>query len=196
MSELPPQYIEIHTERFVLRSAQPSDARVEFENWTLDSLIAEMMNANSEKWSLEKQRTFFTAGLVRPDQRIIGIFPKEINSLIGFFILKLNKALGNFTISTLIGNKDWRGQDVMGECSDAIYKLMFEGADYHKAKANILPSNKAMIWNLAQTKIWKREGRLRKQLRNFQNNERLDVLVYGLLKSDWQKNIHAQVLAK
>ena len=61
--------------------------------------------------------------------------------------------------------------------------MMFIDAGFSKAKANVLPANKAMIWLLSST--WRREGRLHRHLRNAETGERMDVLVYGLLKKDW-----------
>jgi len=184
MSELPPQFIELNTSRFRLRTLQPGDASPELEKWTLDPIVAEMMNAELKTWTVERQRVFFTEGLVRRDRRMIGIFPQGSSIPIGLFILRLNSANRTFIISTLIGDKAWRGKDVSAECADKIYRMMFLDAGYAKAKANVLPANKAMIWLFANS-VWRREGRLQRHLKNAETGERMDVLVYGLLRKDW-----------
>jgi RimJ/RimL family protein N-acetyltransferase len=183
LSELPPQFVEISTPRFFLRTLQPGDAGSDLEAWTLDPIMAEMMNAELKTWAIERQRRFFTEGLARPDRRMIGIFPRDTGRPIGLFIIRLNTANRTFVISTLIGDRAWRGKDVAGECADKIYRMMFIDAGFSKAKANVLPANKAMIWLLSST--WRREGRLHRHLRNAETGERMDVLVYGLLKKDW-----------
>jgi RimJ/RimL family protein N-acetyltransferase len=184
VSELPPQIIELRTPNFVLRTLQPGDEGPELESWTLDPIVAEMMNAELKTWSIERQRSFFATGLSRPDRRFIGIFPAGSAVPIGVFIIKLNVSKGTFVVSTLIGDKSWRGKNVITECADEIYRLLFMETGFHKGKANVLPTNKAMIWLMAQS-AWRREGRLRKHLSNSTNKERLDVLVYGLLKPLW-----------
>ena len=188
MSELPPQFIELRTPNFVLRTLQPGDEGPELESWTLDPIVAEMMNAELKTWSIERQRSFFATGLSRRDRRFIGIFPAGSAVPIGVFIIKLNVPKGTFVISTLIGDRNWRGKNVTTECADQIYRLMFVNHRFWKAKANILPSNKAMIWLLSRGP-WKREGRLRDHLRNSATGERMDVLVYALLKPAWQAYI-------
>lgn len=186
MSELPPQFIELRTPRFLLRTLQPGDAGPALEAWTLDPIIAEMMNAEMKTWAVERQRSLFTEGLVRQDRRIIGIFPLGSTAPIGLYILKLNAAKRSFVVSSLVGDSNWRGKGVPAECGEAIYHLLFVECGFHKARANVLPANKAMIWLMAHS-AWKREGTLRKQLRNPATGERMDVHVYGLLKPLWQE---------
>ena len=188
MSELPPQIIELRTPNFVLRTLQPGDEGPELESWTLDPIVAEMMNAELKTWKIERQRSFFATGLSRPDRRFIGIFPAGSAVPIGVFIIKLNVSKGTFVISTLIGDKSWRGKNVTTECADQIYRLMFVNHGFWKAKANILPSNKAMLWLLSRGP-WKREGRLRHHLRNSATGERMDVLAFGLIKPAWQEHL-------
>ena len=192
MAEQPPQFVELVTKRFILRSLQPGDACEALCSWTLDPLIAEMMNAELKPWDVELQRTYFSEALVRKDRRVIGIFPKDSKAPIGMFILGLNPSKQNFIISTLIGDLRWRGMDVMSECSDAIYSLMFDRSNYYKAKANVLPNNRSMIWLLAKTKIWTREGILKRQLLNQTTGERMDVAVFGLLKTTWMRKSEGQ----
>ncbi len=184
MSELPPQFIELTTPRFALRTLQPGDAGPALETWTLDPIIAEMMNAELKTWTIERQRTLFIEGLVRPDRRIIGIFPVGSATPIGLYILKLNASRRSFIVSSLIGDISWRGKDVPAECGKAIYEFMFVRMGFDKAKAHVLPANKAMLWLMAHS-AWKREGTLRKQLRNSTTGERMDVHVFGLLKPHW-----------
>jgi len=184
MTELPPQFIQLSTPRFRLRSLQPGDAGPDLETWTLDPIVAEMMNAEQKAWTVDRQRAFFTEGLARSDRRVIGIFPEGSNKPIGFYILRLNAPNGTFVVSTLVGDKIWRGQDVTIECGREIYRLLFVEMNFHKGKANVLTSNKSMLWLMAHS-AWRREGRLRKQLRNQTTGERMDVFAYGLLKSDW-----------
>jgi len=187
VSEQLPQVIELRTPNFVLRTLRPADAAPELENWMLDPIVAEMMNTEQKTWVVERQRAFFEAGLTRRDRRLIGIFPAGSALPIGLFIIKPNVLKGTFVISTLIGDKGWRGKNVTTECVDQIYRLMFVNHNFWKAKANILPSNKAMLWLLSRGP-WKREGRLRHHLRNSAKGERMDVLVYGLLKSAWHEH--------
>ena len=188
MSELPPLVIELRTPNFVLRTLQPGDEGPALESWTLDPIVAEMMNAELKTWSIERQRSFFATGLSRRDRRFIGIFPAGSAVPIGVFIIKLHVSKGTFVISTLIGDRNWRGKNVTTECADQIYRLMFVNHSFWKAKANILPSNKAMLWLLSRGP-WKREGRLHQHLRNSATGERMDVLVFGLLKPDWQEHL-------
>jgi RimJ/RimL family protein N-acetyltransferase len=181
---LPPQFIELETTRFVLRTLQPGDAGDDLASWMLDPIAAEMMNGELKTWEVERQRSFFTEALVRPDRRVVGMFPKASGRPIGMYILRLNQHNRTFIVSTLIGDAAWRGLSVNKECGDRINQLLFAEHDFHKAKAHVLTTNKAMIWLLSQS-AWRREGRFTKHLRNATTGERTDVFAYGLLKSRW-----------
>lgn len=186
-----PQFIERRLPGFVLRTLQPEDASAELENWTLDPIIAQMMNAELKPWNVQRQRSFFNGGLSRRDRRYIGIFPEGSGTPIGLYIIKLNIAHRSFVISTLLGDASWRGKNVVNDCTDQIYQMMFVEHGFWKAKANVLPANKAMQWLLGNSP-WKREGRLARHLRNAADGARMDVLIYGLTKPDWQAYLESR----
>ena len=184
-AQSPPFLIEIKSPRFLLRTLTPSDAGPALEEWTLDPLAAEMMNAQLKRWEIARQRAFIASFQNRSDKHLLGMFPPGTASPVGLYILRFNQPNGTFVISNMIGDKAWRGNGSSAECSDAIYDYLFNTLGYSKAKANVRPQNKAMLW-LMLNSAWKRECKLKQHLRDIETKERSDIYTFGLLAREWQ----------
>ena len=181
----PPFFIELKSPRYLLRTLAPSDAGPSLEVWTLDPLAAEMMNAQLQRWDIGRQHAYIASFQNRKDKHLLGMFPLGTASPVGLYILRFNQPNGTFVISNMIGDKAWRGNGSSAECSDAIYDYLFNTLGYSKAKANVRPQNKAMLW-LMLNSAWKRECKLKQHLRDIETKERSDIYTFGLLAREWQ----------
>ena len=94
-----------------------------------------------------------------------------------------------FTISHLIGDTAWRGKGLTTETSDAIYGYLFDKLGYAKAKANVRPQNRPMLWLMLGGKTWRKEAHLVGHLRDAETGERRDILVLGMLASEWRAGL-------
>lgn len=196
MAIAPPSNLVLSSPRFVIRRLQPSDAGPDLVDWTLDAMAAEMLNTPQRPWSVETQKTYFSSFDRQPGRLLLGIFVKESQHLIGLYVMKLNVGNSTFTISTLIGDVDWRGKNASFEASLPIYDYFFNSLGYVKAKANVRPHNKAMLWVMMSSRAWKNEARLVKHLVVPGEDTRADVLVFGLLADDWRARYTAGVESK
>lgn len=178
-------FIELATTRFRLRTLTPSDSGPDLEEWTLDPLSAEMMNARLQRWEIDRQKSYIDGFLNKKDRHLLGMFPRNVVRPVGLYMLRFNQPNGTFVISNMIGDKAWRGNASSQECSDAIYGYLFNKLGYSKAKANVRPQNKAMLW-LMFNSAWKRECKLKLHLRDIDTGERSDMYTFGLLAREWQ----------
>ena len=185
MAKPPPGDIFLSSQRFDIRRIKPGDAHPDLVDWTLDSMAAEMLNAQQIAWPIDAQKAFFASFEKQAGRVLLGVFVREDQRLIGIYILKPNPGNSTFIISTLIGNAEWRGKGASSEASDAICDYFFNALGYVKAKANVRPQNKAMLW-LMLTGVWKKEARLVKHLVAAGEESRADVFVFGLLATDWR----------
>lgn len=195
MAIAPPSDLTLLSPRFVIRRLKPSDASPALVGWTLDAMAAEMLNTPQRPWSVETQRTFFSTFDRQPGRLLLGIFVRESQYLIGLYLMKLNAGNSTFTISTLIGDVEWRGKNASYEASRPIYDYFFNTLGYVKAKASVRPHNKAMLW-LMLTSAWKKEARLVKHLVVPGEITRADILLFGLLADDWRVRFAAGVESK
>jgi RimJ/RimL family protein N-acetyltransferase len=180
--------MQLETERFSIRPLTALDAAPHLCAWTLDPLGAEMLNQSQHVWAIEDQRRLFAAQANNPSQLRLGIWAKEINKLIGFFIVDLHPKNQAYTLTTLIGELSWRGQHVIGEAADVIHGHFFEKLGFLKAKANVRPHNKSMLWMMSHGG-WRKEAHLIKHIRDNVNQTRVDVLAMGLLPKDWKEGV-------
>ena len=177
--------MQFETERFRIAPLTPVDASAQLSDWTLDPLGAEMLNESQKPWPIEHQRRYFASQAATPGQIMLGIREKASNKLIGFFLIDPNPKALTYTLTTLIGEKQWRGSHVLPEVSEPVNDHFFNKLGYTKAKANVRPHNRAMLWLMANG-AWKREARLVQHLRESVTGRRVDVLVMGMLADDWR----------
>jgi RimJ/RimL family protein N-acetyltransferase len=183
--------MNLNTTRFLIRPLAADDAALHVSEWTLDALAAEMLNVSQTLWPVGEQKAFFARNAMSPSQHLLGIWGKEEHKLIGLFIVEPQPNKRTFTLTMIIGEKKWRGRGVTAEVSDALYDHYFNKLSYAKAKANVRPHNRAMLWIMANG-AWRKEAHLVKHLRDKSSNTRVDVLVMGLLAEDWRKNVRTR----
>lgn len=185
MAGLPPASFVIHSEDFIIRPLVRGDASAELEAWTDDENAAAMLNVPRRNWKIAQQEDYFARHEGPQSRRIVGIFPKQAKVPIGVFIIKVTPRHGVFTISHLIGDKAWRGRDTTFQASEAVYDYFFNTLGYAKAKANVRPENKPMLW-LIYTYVWRKEARLVKHVRLSGAGERGDLLLFAILADEWR----------
>lgn len=107
------------------------------------------------------------------DDKIIGIA--------GFDeIVKENKVA---TLFIGIGNKELRGRGYGKEALGLLLNYGFNHMDFYRIQLNVLEFNTSAI-KLYEGAGFKREGSLREFV--LRDNKRYDLLLYGLLKSEWE----------
>jgi RimJ/RimL family protein N-acetyltransferase len=186
MATLPPPSLSLETRNFLIRPISGADLGERLSGWADDELAAEMLNTKRRQWAVREQAAFFAKFANQPGKLALAIVPRGEPHPIGFYTLHLQPRIGVFTISHLIGDANWRGKDLTTETSDAIYGYLFDKLGYAKAKANVRPQNRPMLWLMLSDKTWRKEARLVRHLRDAATGERKDMLVLGMMADDWR----------
>ena len=109
----------------------------------------------------------------------------ENNQIIGIAgfddIVKENKVA---TLFIGIGDKNVRGRGYGTKALKLLIEYGFEKLDFHRIQLNVLEFNTAAI-SLYESEGFKREGTYREFV--LRDDKRYDLLLYGLLKSEWKK---------
>lgn len=189
MATIPPSSFVIRTENFELRPLERSDACAALETWTEDEAAAEMLNMKPHRWSIAEQAGYFSRYEGQQTRYLLGLFPKGRKEAVGLFIVKLRPADSVMLVTHLLGNKEWRGTGATREGSIGVFDFFFNKLDYKKAKANVRPGNKAMLWLLLNGG-WSQEAYLTKHLRLNSSKERADIIVMGILADEWRASRH------
>ncbi|WP_119387819.1 GNAT family N-acetyltransferase [Taklimakanibacter lacteus] len=185
MASLPPPSFVIETERFLLRPMVRSDASAALETWIEDAIAAEMLNTRPRKWSMEEQIEYFAKYETKQTNCLLGLFPRGQKEPIGLFIVKLQPEESIMLVTHLLGDTQWRGRGASREASIGIFEYFFNKLDYKKAKANVQPSNRSMMWLLFNGG-WRLEARLNKHLCLKSSGVRADILVFGIMSDEWR----------
>lgn len=186
MASLPPPSLKLESENFILRPMTGADVGERLSSWADDELAAEMLNTKRRQWTIPEQTAFFAKFTARPGKFALAIIPRAEAHPIGFYTLHLQPRIDVFTISHLIGDAAWRGKGLTTETSDVIYGYLFDKLGYAKAKANVRPQNRPMLWLMLGSKTWQKEARLAGHLRDAETGERRDILVLGMLADEWR----------
>jgi len=106
----------------------------------------------------------------------------QIIGIAGFDdIVKENKVA---TLFIGIGDKNVRGRGYGRKALRFLLEHGFEKLDFHRIQLNVLEFNTAAI-SLYESEGFKREGTYREFV--LRDDKRYDLLLYGLLKSEWKK---------
>lgn len=185
MAVLPPRSFVLKTERFLIRPFGKDDASPALESWNSDPAAAEMLNMRQRLWTVADQAAYFVKANAEADGHFLGIFPKQEKDAIGSYKLKFQAPNSTFVITHLIGNPAWRREQVTRETSDAIYDYLFNKLGYWKAKANVRPQNRPVLWLMLQD-AWRKEVHLVRHMRDATTGDRSDMIILGMLADDWR----------
>ncbi len=114
---------------------------------------------------------------------VFAIRLNDTNQIIGIAgfddIIKENKVA---TLFIGIGNKDVRGNGYGKEALNILLEYGFNELDFYRIQLNVLEFNSAAI-SLYEKAGFIKEGVYREFV--VRNNKRYDLLLYGILKSEW-----------
>lgn len=117
---------------------------------------------------------------------VFAIKLKESNQIIGIAgfddIVEENKVA---TLFIGIGDKNIRGRGYGKEALNLLLKYGFNELDFHRIQLNVLEFNHAAI-ALYEKAGFIKEGSYREFV--LRDEKRFDLLLYGLLKSEWSKS--------
>lgn len=83
-----------------------------------------------------------------------------------------------------LGNKDTRGKGYGRQALNQLLNFGFNELNFHRIQLNVLEFNEAAI-ALYEKAGFRREGIFREFV--LRDNKRYDLLLYGLLKQEWEK---------
>nr|WP_300091277.1 GNAT family protein [Sedimentibacter sp.] len=125
------------------------------------------------KYYENNEKSFIFAVRLKEDGQIIGVAGYDD-------IIKENKVA---TLFIGIGNNDLRGRGYGKEALKLLLDYGFYIKDFHRIQLNVLSFNERAI-SLYEKAGFIKEGTYREFV--LRDNERYDLYLYGLLKSEWE----------
>lgn len=180
----PGKPVFLETERFILRSVSPLWLAYQTLPWTEDPQIMSPFNHRTGGWSVWSWRKT----MVHANNRrkfLLGIFPKTTQMLIGFETITIDRnGIGSWAV--MIGDKDWWGQGAVLETRQRLLQFLFEAVGCPKVWGMPNVRNFPAVFNYNRLGFVQ-EGLLRQHVRSIDDEDRNDLVVFGLLKSEWQE---------
>lgn len=179
-----PVPIRLTTERFLLRSLEPSDANERFAAWLADPEIMRPLNKPLSHLTVEQLK-----GIIQVCDGInnfqIGIFDRQSKSHIGNFYVSLDYVHHSATFDVLIGDTGFWGTKVVNECRAALLDHFFRVRGVEKVVGRPLARNFPSVFNY-KTQGWHLEGILKSHWKSFYGEGRLDQYQFCMLKDEWR----------
>ena len=182
--------VKVETERFVVRSMNARDAGGIFRAWTSNPELMAALNMPARHLSATDLARF-VAGFDDRTRYLIGVFEKRSQGLIGVFLLDVNMAHALGKTAGFVGDRNWRGKQVLEEVGAALFDEFFVERGLEKATAQVWERNYAALVPLRRLGF-QIEGFLRQEIRSFDKSGRRNQFILGLLASDWKPKNHGR----
>ncbi|MBL4739845.1 MAG: GNAT family N-acetyltransferase [Sneathiella sp.] len=182
----------LETQRYILKSIDPSDFPDDIVKWYADP---EVMQHMSDQPNLNRQqlKNLFN-GFNNKTSFALLAFDKENEVPIGIFRIFINTPNARAETSVLIGNKDYWGERMVFEARTRIQNFLFSAMKLNKICGYVRARNFPALFNYTRLGFSK-EGVTKEQVRA-RDGSFEDVIVFGLLRSTWQKKRNSEVSAK
>lgn len=185
MSWEPGALLTLQTERFIVRTMTREDVTDTFTGWLADSEV--MLGLNLPRKRLSRlQAVRYVLGHDNRTTFCLAICLREDGRQIGFFVVQCESRHATADTSVVIGDRSYWGKNVVMESRAALLDFLFDQMDLHKVTGRPHGRNISSIYNY-QALGFKCEAVLREQMRSIEDDQRLDQLVFGMLREEWHE---------
>jgi len=179
----PGALLKLETERFVIRTMIREDVTDDFLSWLLDPEV--MLGLNLPRRRLSRlQAVRYVLGHDNRTKFFLTICLRQEGRQIGFFTVDCNLQHKSAETSVVVGDRDFWGKNVVIEARSALLNFLFDQMKMHKVLGRPHGRNFSSIFNY-KALGFKCEGILREQMCSIQDNNRLDQLIFGILREEW-----------
>lgn len=181
MSWKPGRPVSFETARFRVRSLRAEDVTERFMSWFHDTEIMDMVVIQTPP-----TRAQFIRGLRaynNVSRFYLGIFETASDKLIGHFRVLCDPKHLRARTTTVIGDRDYWGGDVVLETRAALLDFLFEAAGMHKVVSMVFTRNLPAVFN-NKAQGFRLEGILKSQ-GPAPGGGRRDLYAFALLRREW-----------
>lgn len=178
----PGQPVRLETPRFQLDSLSRLQIVWNTFPWTFDPVVMHPFGLEAGNWT---RRTWYRRFRKLNNKRkfVLGIRPKGESKLIGFEVVEISTR-GVASLSVLIGDRDWWGRGVVQETRAAIVDFLFDKAGCVRVWGTPSSRNFPSIFNY-QKLGFTCEGTLRQQGFDPATKQRVDFIIFAMLRDEW-----------
>ncbi|MBO6827903.1 MAG: GNAT family N-acetyltransferase [Sneathiella sp.] len=183
-AHIPKQRIlHLKTENYDVRTITDDLVTDVMVGWYADTEIMRFMN-DPMNLNTSQLKAAFQRYDGRKDIALL-IIDKKTGDHIGIFRVHIEPYQRQANSSVLIGNKEYWGKQVVLEVRQHLINQMFKSGQIHKIVGNVRGRNFPAHFNYTKQGFQK-EGVRRQHYRN-RDGEFEDIVEFGLLREDWEK---------
>jgi RimJ/RimL family protein N-acetyltransferase len=169
---------------YVLRTITTEDATDRWANWMEDSEASEMLNA-PRKAMTKSGLVAYIKGFDQRTKILIGIFEKASGLLLGFLRNDVNFDTGQFLVSMIIGEPEYRNSGVTNAVTVPFRDYFFETLGMNVMLATALSHNKPIIHYLYSTG-WTLDRTIARHIKSNSDDRMFDLCFFSQTKEAWQ----------
>jgi len=183
-SKFPKRKILIDGEKYILRTLTIEDASERWAGWLADPEASYMLNAAPTTISKDD----LVAYIKSFDQRsrfLIGIFEKATEKHLGFLRVDVNHASGQFLVSMLIGEAEYRNAGVTNAVTIPFRDYFFETMGLEAMLATALAHNRPIIHYLHSTG-WTLDRTIQRHVKSSLDDRMFDLCFFSQTREAWR----------
>ena len=167
-----------------LRALVKGDLEGNYVHWFDDEEVCRNNSHHRFPYSLEQLDEYISVANSSKNRLVLAVIHKDDKVHIGNISLQdIDYINRTAEIAFILGEKQYWGMGYMREAGKLIITHGFNSLNLNRVYCGTFSSNVGMQ-KLASTLGFKEEGRRREAV--FKNNQYVDIIEYGLLKSEWR----------
>lgn len=184
MRQVKKRNIRLKTDRFLVRTLRESDACETLLGWLADAELMNNVNHKPQRLTMLQLRRFIMS-YDQATKLLVGVFDKENEKLVGYYLIEINPPQRRATFNVVIGDRDYWGQRIVLETRAALMDYLFQFGAVDKLIGGPLARNFPAVFNY-KAQGWKLEGLMRSHVLSASGTDRIDQYQFAMLKEDWQ----------
>ncbi len=183
-SRHPKRKVFIDCGAFIMRTVTVEDATDRWARWMQDAEASEMLNA-PRRAGTRDELIAYIRGFDQRTQILIGIFEKSSGLVVGFLRNDVNFETGQFLVSMIIGEAEYRNSGVTNSVTVPFRDYFFETLGMNVMLATALSHNKPIIHYLHATG-WTLDHTAPASVKSHDGERMLDLCYFSQTRDAWR----------
>lgn len=170
--------------KWIVRTATLDDASEQWAGWMADPEASHMLNAPPKAMKIGDLVAYIKS-FDQKNRVLLGIFEKASEKLLGFLRVDIDHARGDYLVSMLIGEPDYRNKGVTNEITVPFRDYFFETLGLKRMLATALSHNRPIIHYLLKSG-WTQDKTLKRHVKSQADGTMLDLCYFSITRDAWR----------
>jgi RimJ/RimL family protein N-acetyltransferase len=182
--KFPKRKVWLDCGQYILRTITVDDATDRWAHWIEDPEASYMLNAPSRTMT-KNDLVAYIKGFDQRTHILIGIFEKATGLLLGFLRNDVDFATGQFLVSMIIGEPEYRNSGVTNAVTVPFRDYFFETLEMKVMLATALAHNRPIIHYLYSTG-WTLDRTIKRHIKSNLDDQMFDLCLFSQTREAWR----------